>query len=344
MAVEAMNTRFELVLVGPDEHLLRSAGEEAVAEIEACESRLSLFRPGSLLALINRDAASRAVGVDRETFELLAEAVRLHRVTHGAFDPTVAPLMRAWRLHDASSSAAAHESLAAARRCVGMHLVELDPDACTVRFHVPGVSIDLGGLAKGHALELAARALRECGVNGDSGTAALLHAGTSSVLGIGAPPPPALSAAPHTSPDARGWNIALASPSSTSLDPASTRHHSRVIITLRDAALSTSAPRGRSAAVTDAQGRERLITHILDPRTGEPCLATPIAAAVSASATEAEGVSTALIVLGERPDGLDDACTTILPPLAGGSNAAAPTRSDPDWRIVGSRTGYVSVS
>ena len=137
LATDAMRTRFEIVLIGAAEPRLLAAGEEAIAEIEACEDRLSLFRPGSLLSVINREAAIRPVGVDRETFTLLCEARVLHALTEGAFDPTIAPLMKAWRLHADDSSAASAPSIDAARECVGMHHVELNETDHSVRFTRP---------------------------------------------------------------------------------------------------------------------------------------------------------------------------------------------------------------
>ncbi|MBC7773625.1 MAG: FAD:protein FMN transferase [Pyrinomonadaceae bacterium] len=324
-----MNTRFEFVVIGDDESHLRGATEEAIAEIESCEDRLSLFRPGSLLSRINRRASMEPVGVDRETFELLAAAKRLSAMTEGAFDPTVAPLMKVWNLHDSASSAADAPSLEAARQCVGVHLVELDPDRLTVRFTKDGVSLDLGGIAKGHALGLAEGVLRRAAVD-----AALIHAGASSVTAIGAPP------------GTDGWKIGLAgmprddeSESSDGsrqesephganpqgaasftdgpgafvcpprrLAPLGSDGADHSIVFLKDQSLSVSAPHGRETTV-DGQR----VTHILDPRTGRPAPAVRIAAAIADDPTVAEAISTALIVLGRRPRHLPLAYVTILP-------------------------------
>lgn len=315
LATFAMNTRFELVLIGDDEPRLRAAAEEAFAEVESCEQRLSLFRPGSLLSHINRHASPGPVGIDRETFGLLAAARRLSDLTEGAFDPTVAPLMKLWKLHDDGSSASTVESLVAARALVGMHLVELDDAALTVRFTRDGVSLDLGGIAKGHALGAAERVLRAAGVE-----SALMHAGTSSVTAIGAPPGEA------------GWKVGLArvgsgEPSEVTPGTQGSPVKKRTgrgrdeaakefpaladsVVLLRDESLSVSAPHGRCAVVDG-----RLVSHIIDPRTGVPSPAVPIAAAIADDPTVAEGLSTALIVLGRRPANLPARYRTILPPV-----------------------------
>lgn len=320
LAVDAMRTRFEFVLIGPDEARLTAAGEEAISEIQACEDRLSLFRAGSLLSIVNREAAVRAVGVDADTHQLLRDARRLWELTEGAFDPTIAPLMKLWRLHDEQSSAAVADSLEAALGCVGMHLVELSDVARTVRFARPGVSLDLGGIAKGHALSLAAGVLTRVGIgavsrHGDDGAeSALLHAGTSSIMTIGAPPGEA------------GWRVRVGGP----IPVADEQGHDGAcrtsgkpdpVVCLRDASMSVSAPSGRGWN----RGAEAH-HHILDPRTGRSAHGARLAAAIGTSPTEAEAISTAMIVLNRRPRALGSETTTLL--------AAAGTDLQP-WKVEG---------
>src|ERR1043165_4268416 len=96
LAREAMATRFELVLHGESQPALRAAGEEALEEIARLENQLSLYRPGSEIAQLNARAAHEAVQVSPELFALLEHARRLSAETDGAFDITIAPLVRCW--------------------------------------------------------------------------------------------------------------------------------------------------------------------------------------------------------------------------------------------------------
>jgi len=282
-AAHAMGTRFEIALAGGEEWVLRAAGEAALAEVVELEARLSVFRPGSLLSHVNRTAAERPVRLDGDTFALIAAALDLCRMTEGAFDITVAPLMRAWGFHDASSSATPAEPGVAV---TGADLVELDHRACTIRFRRPGVALDLGGIAKGHALACAAAAVREAGVS-----CALLHGGTSSVVALGAPP------------GEEGWRVQIGA------------GEDAPVAVLRDICMSVSSPRGR---MVEGAGGERL-GHILDPRTGAPARGTAeLAAVIAESPVLAEGVSTAMIVLGRRPTGLPRSVTTVLHDREGG--------------------------
>jgi len=257
LAAQAMATRFELVLHGEDEALLRAAGEEALLEIEDCEQRLSLFRRDSVLSHVNRNAARDWVAVDADCFALLATCVELSRASGGAFDPSVGSLMRELGFRDGASPAAG----AAA---VGLHALELDPDRLAVRLTDPGVQLDLGAVAKGHALDLAADLLRDAGIE-----TALLHGGTSSVVAIGAPP------------GTDGWHVAIGDAQGAP------------VAVLHDAALGVSSGKGR---VVEHDGRE--IGHVVDPRTGEPCPTDVTAAVIASTGTEADAWSTAALVSG----------------------------------------------
>ncbi len=265
-----MATRFEIVLYGEDRVHLRSAAEEALEEIERVEAQLSLYRPDSELANLNATAAAGPVRVTGSLFHLLATAKRLSEATDGAFDVTVAPLMRSWGFLGGSGRLPEPDDLEQARAVTGMHLVELDEDALTVTFARPGVRIDLGAIGKGYGVERAAQTLVENGIE-----RALLHGGTSTLVALGAPP------------DADAWTIALQHP----LQPNGTLG----VVALRDTALSVSAPHGKAFEAGGVR-----YGHVLDPRAGAPVNGPLLAAVETASATEADALSTALLVLGEE--------------------------------------------
>ncbi len=262
LATRAMGTRFELVLSGDDPVYLRATGEEALAEIEQVESRLSLFRRDSLLSHINRVAHAAPVRLDLDTFGLFETIDRTVRESRGAFDPTVAPLMRSLGLHGEDSGAPLLD-LADAHALVGWDsAILLDPNERSLRFTREGVSLDLGGIAKGHGLDLAATSLRENGI-----LSALLHGGTSSIVALGAPE------------GRQGWSIALG---------GETRP---VTALLRDAALSVSAPSGRRAV-----GPLGEVHHLVDPRSARPAKGSSQAAVIAAQAATADAWSTALVI------------------------------------------------
>jgi thiamine biosynthesis lipoprotein len=262
-----MATRFEIVLHGPDAPGLRAAGEEALGEIERLEAQLSLYRPSSEIAQVNARAHAGPVRVTPAVFHLLEHARRLADETGGAFDITVAPLVRCWGFMGGTGAMPDPEAVAEARGLVGMDRIELNPADYTVRFTRRGVMIDLGAIGKGYAIDRAAWLLREAGV-----TSALIHGGTSSSFAIGRPP------------DAERWKVAIASPSP---DPAA---RPLAVVELADESLSVSAVWGRSF-----QAGERTFGHVIDPRTGMPSAQALLTAAVLPSATEGDALTTAML-------------------------------------------------
>jgi thiamine biosynthesis lipoprotein len=274
LACHAMATRFEIVLHGENRPGLRAAGEEALRLIEDLEARLSLFRASSEIAHVNAQAAREPVRVTPEVFGLLQHARKLHGESGGAFDITVAPLVRCWGFMGGSGRMPPPGEVADARAKVGMGLVELDPDEFTVRFAREGVMLDLGAIGKGYAMERAAETLREAGVR-----SALLHGGTSTVQAIGQPP------------EEECWKIAVERPSPSPDAPPVLL----ASVPLKDEAMSVSAVWGNHF-----QAEGRTFGHIIDPRTGEPTLGTVLSAVVLPSATETDALSTALLTVGRE--------------------------------------------
>ena len=272
-----MATRFEVLLHGSGTTDLRAAGEEALDEVERLEARLSLYRPASEIARVNALAARQPVRVSPPVFQLLELALRLHEESGGVFDIAVGPLVRCWGFMGGQGRMPEPEELARARAVSGMRHLCLDGNNFSVRFDCEGVMIDLGAIGKGYAIDCAARTLREAGV-----TSALLHGGTSTSYAIGAPP------------EAEAWQIAVASP--PGLDGR--EPPARVVVRLRDEALSVSAVWGRSF---EAGGKT--YGHVLDPRTGRPVARAVLAAVSLPSATETDAFSTALLVAGRAGGG-----------------------------------------
>lgn len=269
LACRAMATRFEIVLWGGEEAHLRAAGEEALAEIQRLETQLSLYRKESDLHDLNIRAAYDPVPVDPRLFRLLERAKDLSAETGGAFDITLTPLLRAWGFVGSSGRIPDDAEIASAREVTGMNLLELNAENFTVRFLKEGVTLDLGAIGKGYAIERAAEIIRTCSVGG-----ALLHGGTSTVQAIGA------------QPDGSPWRIAIRHPH-LSKEPL-------MVIPLQDSSLSVSAVWGKSFTQEDI-----CYGHVLDPRTGRPAQNTLLAAVACPSATDSDALSTALLVLGE---------------------------------------------
>ena len=299
VALSAMGTRFEFVLAGePDAPSVRALAEEALAIVAELDRRLSRFRRDGLPAALARAAAAKeqdgdddcdgTLRVTREEIVLLELCRRAHARSGGAFDPA----------HHSSPDTAAPDAALAPATFADVRIVRRDR-----RVGVPACAapLDFGAVAKGYALDLAARALARGGVR-----AGLLHGGTSSVVALGAPP------------GRTAWRVVVR-------DPADDGEPPRALATaaLRDAALSVSAPHG---STREAGGRR--VGHVVDPRDGAPVERVRVAAVVARHGATSEVASTALLVRAERAiraAAVDDptalrrrllACADLLPPSA----------------------------
>ncbi|MCC7375043.1 MAG: FAD:protein FMN transferase [Verrucomicrobiales bacterium] len=281
LACAAMATRFEFVLHGERESALRAAGEEAIAEVHRIEAELSAFRPESQIARLNREAGRHAVRVTPELLSLLQHACQLSQATRGAFDITVGPLLKAWGFRQPTGQVPSHEELAAATKCIGTDKIHFDPALHLVKFQHAGVSVDLGAIGKGYALDRAADLLREAEI-----TSALLHGGTSTIVAVG------------SQPDGAPWRVALDPPTLLARTPAPSGNTELpatpfAVVELRDESLSVSAVWGKGFEVEGTY-----YGHVIDPRAGRPVTGAWLAALVLPSATESDALSTALLVDG----------------------------------------------
>ncbi len=284
LARHAMATRFEIVLHGEDETALRAVGEEALDEIERLDAQLSFYNPHSQISRLNARAAREAVQIEPRLFSLLKRAGELHAEFGGAFDITIAPLMKVWGLAGGTGRVPTDEELEAALAKVGMRHVLLDETCRTVRFARPGVLLDLGAIGKGYALEEAAELLRDAEIE-----SAFIHGGTSTAYAVGAPP------------DAEAWKVAIEHPRFSEramLDPASVTEEERAqstltTLALRDEGISVSAIWGKGF-----QSQDRTYGHVLDPRAGRPTEGAALAAVTSPSATDTDAMATGLLTLG----------------------------------------------
>jgi FAD:protein FMN transferase len=295
----AMATRFEIVLHGCNEMALRACAEAALDEIDRIEAQLSFYRPTSQISDLNARAASGPVRVDPALFQFLEQARRFHALSQGAFDPTIGPLMRCWGFTRGSGHVPSPADLEAARQVTGMDLVTLAPGEFTVHYQRKGVSLDPGAIGKGYAIECAAEILLDAGVQ-----SALIHGGTSTVRAIGAPP------------GAETWQIALPTPrvgndpaplQPRRLPPPPGGEAPLAMVSLRDNAVSVSAVWGKAF---EREGKS--FGHVLDPRRGEPVTGALMSAVITGSATAADALSTALLVLGAAGQPrLHDACPDL---------------------------------
>jgi thiamine biosynthesis lipoprotein len=261
-----MGTRVEVTVRARN----RGQGESALfacfQEIERIQDLMSTYDKNSEMTRVNRLAVDDWVAPAPEILSLVKTSIEISRGSEGAFDITVGPLVNLWRQAGKQKQPPAAEAVETARTRVGFASIQLDPGENQLRFLKKGMSMDLGGIAKGYALDRAADVLRSEGVE-----EALLNAGGDilAVGGKGGDP----------------WRVGIRDPR----DPDGTLGYLEV----QDEAVVTSGDYERFFM---HEGRR--YHHIIDPRTGTPAWGCRSITVVSDRATEADAVATAAFVLG----------------------------------------------
>ncbi len=260
-----MGTRVDVQIRG------RSDGEELAqvvfAEFRRVEAEMNEWKQGSALAEVNRWAGMASAPVSPELMELLQRGVEVGDLTGGAFDITWAALWEIWDFRADHPSLPEEEQIAVQRALVDYKQLDLDPRAGTARLLRPGMKLGLGGIAKGYALDQAAAALHRAGVRDF-----LLSAGGQVWAG--------------GSNGDRPWRIGVR-------EPRGGPEEFFAVVTAEDVSVSTSGDYEHAFVLDGVRYH-----HILDPRTGLPARGLRSATAITADATLADALSTALMVLG----------------------------------------------
>ena len=157
-----MGTAISVELWSDDELAGNAAIDAVMEEMHRIDRVMSPHKADSELSIINRDAAAGPVLISSEMFHLLARAAHFSQLSDGAFDITYAAVGRLfdYRLRTRPNAV----ELAKARLAVGYRHVQLDAQNLTVQFSRSDVCIDLGGFAKGHAVDNATKILRQLGI------------------------------------------------------------------------------------------------------------------------------------------------------------------------------------
>lgn len=191
---DAMATTFEVVIAQEDIELAyaRQTADAVHQEIARLEDELSRFRQTSDIWRLGQLQAGESTRVGLAAFDCLALAKAVHEESNGAFDITIAPLLRLWRQNDGTPRQPHERELEDARAIVGSQHFSLDETNLTVTVHASQMVFDLGGVGKGYALDQGLHVLEDWGVQN-----ALLNAGDSTLLAIG-----------HA-PGENGWAVTL---------------------------------------------------------------------------------------------------------------------------------------
>ena len=266
-----MGLPFRIVLYAPDENVAKEAARTAFQRVSELNDILSDYDTDSELSRLSRTAGSgRAVPLSQDLWKVLAKAQEFSARSDGAFDVTVGPYVSLWRKARREKKLPHAETLAAARNAVGWQKLRLDPKTHSATLLADDMRLDLGGIAKGYALDEALRVLRQQGIR-----RGLVTGGGD--MAAGDPPP-----------GKRGWRIEVAPLDVTNAPPAR-------FVSLVNAGLATS---GDLFQRLEIDGRR--YSHVVDPRTGLGLTDHSLVTVIAREAMTADGLSKVVSVLGPK--------------------------------------------
>ena len=258
---------------GESEAAARDAMAKAILEIRRVESLFSVYLEDSQIAKINRSRPNEAVKIDPEVFGLIERSIGYSEDTGGAFDITVKPLVDLWRRVKDSKVLPEEKDVDEARSRVGWNKVVMDKGGMTISFRVSGMSMDMGGVAKGYATARAVKVLRDNGIR----NAMVVSGGDIYCLG--------------RRDTLERWIVGIQHPR----EPGNILYK----INMENEAIDTSGDYQKYFIIGG-----RRYSHIIDPRTGHPIGDDITSATIIAKDPErADAYATALCILGKG--GLD---------------------------------------
>jgi thiamine biosynthesis lipoprotein len=264
-----MGTQFRLVLYAKDKATAEKVARAAFARVAELNRIMSDYLEDSELMQLCKKAGGEPVEVSKDLFQVLQEADRISKLSGGAFDVSIAPVVKLWRKARRTGKLPETEELKKALALVDYRQIKLHPEGRRVQLMLVGMLLDLGGIGKGYAADAFLEVLRQHGIR-----SALVAAGGDITV----------SEAP---PDAKGWKVGIAP-----LEPGG--GPSKYLL-LRNAAVSTS---GDLFQFVEIGGKR--YSHIVDPKTGLGLLGRRSVTVIAPRGASADGLDTALCILGPQ--------------------------------------------
>ena len=297
-----MGTPINVELWSKTEPRAKTCTEQVMQEMRRIDALMSPYKPESELSIINAKASLQAVKIGSELFSLIERSIALSRLSDGAFDITFASI--GYQYDYRKSQKPSDQQIKAQLDRINYRHIILDKENSTIRFAKEGVRIDLGGIAKGYAVDNGIRIHKNCGIK-----RALISAGGDSRI-IG---------------DRKGrpWMTGIRDPRK--------KDQSIIVIPLSDTAVSTSGDYERYFISNGVRHH-----HILSPKTGKSVKKTRSVTVLGPDAVTTDGLSTTLFVLGaakglalvERLEGIDAVIIDSAGKIHYSSGLMPPTRSD----------------
>lgn len=263
-----MGTLVRLVIYAPNNDAAKKAGTAAFARVAELNRIMSDYLTDSELMQLCKKAGGDPVPVSGDLFAVLRQAEEVAKLSDGAFDISVGPLVRLWRIARKTGQLPDSEQLKQALAKVDYRKIRLDADRRTVRLLIAGMLLDLGGIAKGYVADAVLAELRRHGI-----TRALVAMGGDIAVG-------------DAPPDAKAWKVGIAALDNAK--PTPVQH-----LALTNAAVSTAGDANQFVEIAGVR-----YSHIVDPKTGMGMIGRRSVTVIAPTGVWADGLDTAACLMG----------------------------------------------
>ena len=264
-----MGVPVRLLVYAREKDLANAAAHAAFDRIRQLNLIFSDYDEDSEISRLTRDyTPGHPVPISAELATVLAASLEVSRRSGGAFDVTVAPLVKLWRTSRRTKRLPTAEELAVAKKRVGYEAVHLDPKRRTVAFDKPGMQLDFGGIVKGYAADEARDVLKSRGLK-------QTLVALSGDISVGDPPP-----------GEAGWKIGVAG-----LEPPG--EEPKTFVRLANMAVSTA---GDAFQFVEIAGKR--YSHLIDPKTGLGITRRVSVTVIAPTGLLSDGLDSAAAILG----------------------------------------------
>ena len=281
-----MGVPFRIVLYAANQSVANKAAMAAYARIKQLNGVMSDYDPDSeLMQLCQSSPPGKPVKVSHDLERVISHALRLSRRTNGAFDVTIGPVVKLWRIARRKKQLPPPAALAAARQQVGYQHIQLNSKQYTIELQRAQMRLDLGGIAKGFAADEALKVLKSHGI-----TRALID-GSGDIV-VGEPPPQKVSRDAKSlrsgARPAKGWIIEIAPPQKEGEAKAKP-----IRLQLANTAVATS---GDAYQYIEIDGKR--FSHIINPQTGLGLTQSSSVTIIAENGMTADSLASAVSVMG----------------------------------------------
>lgn len=264
-----MGGRFDISIVAKDSLTAEQNIDVVIAEITRIENLISDWKSDSQVSEVNQNAGIRPVKVDREVFELTRRALQFSEATKGGFDISFAAMDRIWKFDGSMTEMPSAEAIKKSVEKVGYKNIILDSVQSTVFLKLKGMKIGFGALGEGYATDKCRNIMLAKGIK-----AGIVN-GSGDMTAWG------------RQPNGKDWNIGMTNPFHPDTLFA--------VVPLNNGAVTTS---GSYEKFVVFNGKR--YSHIINPATGYPATGLCSVSVFGPNAETANGLSTSLMVLGQK--------------------------------------------